>query len=79
MKWIPTILTLSDYFDYDEYVKAVVLENDKPMDIYAFANRVGILMVALRRYPNIQVTDAYKAFQQELKASKGGCGGCGKK
>ena len=78
--WIPIILSLKDPSDYDEFAKACILAgDDKPVSPFEYAQRLGLFMVATRRFKGVTPEEAYWAFQEERKSSGGGCGSCGGK
>ena len=80
MTWITIILSLKDPSDYDKYAEACIIGgDDKPMPPFEYAQRLGLLMVATRRFKGVSPEEAYKAFQEERKAETGGCGSCGGK
>lgn len=87
MKWWDITLELQDPFNYDEFVKACLVKEFSPMPIYEYAQKVGMLMVAIRCFKGVSPEAAYLAFIQEMNntysqrtvtSSKGGCGSCGK-
>ena len=88
MNWLDISLGLQDHFDYDEFVIACVGQDLTPLSPFEYAQKVGMLMVAQRRFKRVSPETAYKAFIQEMNSvasqrtttnSTGGCGGCGKK
>jgi len=88
MNWWDMALQLKDPFDYDEFVIACVEQDLTPLSPFEYAQKVGMLMVAQRRFKGVSPEAAYKAFIQEMNSatsqrtttnSTGGCSGCGKK
>ena len=80
MNWIAIILSLKDPSNYDEYAEACIVGgDDKPIPVFEYAQRLGLLMVATRRFKGVSPEEAFRAFQDERKANGGGCGSCGKK
>lgn len=90
MNTIEIILSLPDMFDYDEYTKACLKSGVEPFRIGDYAQRVGILRVAMYRFKGVSADKAYTAFimemnkvaqekKQQKSSTTGGCSGCGKK
>ena len=88
MNWWDISLELKDPFDYDEFCSIYIAQNLEPLSPFEYAQKVGMLMVAQRRFKGVSPEAAYKAFIQEMNSaasqrttinSTGGCGGCGKK
>ena len=90
MNNIEIILSLTDMFDYNEYTKVCLKLDIAPLYISDYAQRVGMLRVAMHRFKGVSADKAYTAFimemnkvAQEKKQQKspttGGCSGCGKK
>jgi len=88
MNWWDISLELEDPFDYDEFCSIHIAQNLEPLSPFEYAQKVGMLMVAQRRFKGVSPEAAYKAFIQEMNStasqksttnSTGGCGGCGKK
>ena len=88
MNWWDITVELQDPFNYDEFVRACLVKEFSPMPIYEYAQKVGMLMVAMRCFKGVSPEAAYMAFIQEMNnaysqrtntSSKGGCGSCGKK
>ena len=87
-KWISIVLELQDPFNYDEFAKACLVKDLSPMPIYEYAQKVGMLMVAMRCFKGVSPEKAYLLFIQEMNnaysqksnsSQTGGCGSCGKK
>ena len=88
MNWWDMALQLKDPFDYDEFCSICIAQNLEPLSPFEYAQKVGMLMVAQRRFKGVSPEAAYKAFIQEMNSaasqrtttnSTGGCGGCGKR
>ena len=91
MNWWDIALELKDPFDYDEFVKACLIKEFSPIPISEYAQKVGMLMVAIKRFKGVTPEEAYKAFIQEMNEHysgnhsistsnpKGGCSSCGGK
>ena len=88
MNWWDMALQLKDPFNYDEFVITCIGQDLTPLSPFEYAQKVGMLMVAQRRFKGVSPETAYKAFIQEMNSaasqksttnSIGGCGGCGKK
>ena len=88
MNWWDISSELKDPFDYDEFYSMCIVQNLEPLSPFEYAQKVGMLMVAQRRFKGVSPETAYKAFIQEMNSaasqksttnSTGGCGGCGKK
>ena len=64
MNWWNMSLQLKDPFDYDEFACACIAENFEPLPISQYAQKVGMLMVATRRFKGVTPEEAYMAFIQ---------------
>lgn len=87
MKWWDIALELQDPFNYDEFVKACLVREFEPVSIYEYAQKVGMLMVAIRCFKGVSPEAAYTALRQEMNNAylqrpiinpKKGCNPCGK-
>ena len=88
MNWWEIALKLKDPFDYDEFCHACTISDFEPLPVFEYAQKMGMLAVAIKRFKSGCAETDYRAFIQEMNSaasqksttnSTGGCGGCGKK
>lgn len=53
---------LSDPYDYDSFVARCLEAGVIPLTVGEFAQKVGMLMTAKRRHPELSARDAYEEF-----------------
>lgn len=86
-------LELTDPFDYDTFTKKCDVASISTLPIAEFAQKVGMLILARRRYPDMELSLAYLKLLEESKPvglgsgvikindptvhNTVGCGGCG--
>jgi len=58
-KRLEIALSLSDPCDYEEFCESCLKEGIEPLPILEYAQKMGIAMVAVRRFPNDDPMDAY--------------------
>jgi len=84
------ILSLENPFDYEEFKLKCKAENTPILSMGEFAQKVGMLKVAIVKYPGLAPLEAYLRFIEDMnrlsvieeEKSKNappgtGCGGCG--
>lgn len=64
--FIRLIMSLSDCYDYEEYVRISEQAGALTLPLADFAQKVGMLQVSLRRYPSLPPLNAFKQFLIEL-------------
>lgn len=87
---IQTILALDNIFDYKEFKAKCEADNASVLPIGEFAQKVGILKVAIVKYPGLAPLEAYLKFIEDMNRSSAieekrskdvpfstGCGSCG--
>ena len=94
LKYLDMILALDNIFSYDEYVKMCILSNIEILTIGDYAQRVGMLKVAMNRFPGVSPDKAYLSLITEMNhahssqnnsnlkhitSTNGECKPCGKK
>lgn len=63
------VLSLSDPFDYEEFCAACAVVKAEPLPIHEYAQKVGMVMVAIRRWPDIAPADAYMMLVMSNQAT----------
>ena len=78
-------LNQKNKFDYKEFVTTCIYQNIDPLDISEFAQKVGMLSVAMVEYPHLKPDEAYLELIKRINSkhsnnsqSKSGCSGCNK-
>lgn len=88
------VLEMVDPYDYDEFARICEAEKIPLLSLYEFSTKSGLLQVALRRYPEMPVEEAYMKIVQDANTQNiplpqgaagdsakksGGCSSCGGK
>ena len=73
-KILVIVLDLADPFDYASFVTACTAEEVRPLSADIYAQKLGMLFVAMRVYPSMAVKDAYltfiRSFHRELETTE---------
>lgn len=56
---INIVMSLEDRFDYQELITACARENIVPLQLLEYAQKLGILEMSLRMYPELSPMSAY--------------------
>lgn len=74
------VLDMVDPFDYDEFLRICETEKVSPLSINEYAMKVGYVMMAQVKYPDVSVEEAYlKIIEEANNQPIGNCAGCGDK
>lgn len=81
-------LSIFNKFSYKEFANACISQSIDPLSISEFSQKVGMLMVAMTEYPDLQTHEAYLKLIERMNVghqttsqssvNNGGCLGCGK-
>ena len=71
IKRIDVIIRLKNMFDFEEFVKSCFELNKTPMTLTEFCNKIGMLKVAMVKYPKEEPLEAYLKIIDELNKSAG--------
>jgi hypothetical protein len=68
---IDTIMALKDKFDYEEFLTLCQRKDIPPLSIGDYAQRVGMLQVAMLKYGDRKPLQAYLDLVDEMNAAHG--------
>jgi hypothetical protein len=68
--FIPTILKTRDRFDWQEYLARCSDSGVAPQTIGSWAQRTGLVLVAMKKYPELTPLEAYQAFMVEVSEAE---------
>lgn len=86
-------LSQENRFDYKEFATACIQQSVPVLSINEFAQKTGMISVAMAEYPDLQPAEAYLELIKRMNSEQGnnqqpvnsntqqkqGCSGCGKK
>ena len=80
------VLDMVDPFDYDEFLMICETEKVYPLPLNEYAMKAGFVMIAIVRYPDLTIEEAYMKIVNDANAqpannsnAQAGCLSCGQK
>lgn len=61
-------LGLKNRFNYQEFFTACTAQNVPALDAYEFAQKAGLISVAIESFPDLPPAEAYRLFVQQASA-----------